>query len=82
MHDDNKLDLGERVYYFRGGVWPALDENKNPHPKAGKEWCFTYAESNWKNPKPFREDGEIVRYYNILDYWKDAVKGATTKEDC
>lgn len=44
LHDDNKLNLGDRSYIFQGGTMTINNE------AGGSEvvlWCFEYGEADW-----------------------------------
>jgi len=49
--------LPKRTYIWKGGTYPAdlTDENGNPDPKAGTEWCFKYGEEEWMDGEKFEE---------------------------
>ena len=55
VRSNHGIRLPYREYIWLGGNYPAdlTDENGNPDPKAGTEWCFKYGEEEWVDGKEF-----------------------------
>lgn len=62
-NSSDKFNLPYRAYIWKGGNYPAdlTDENGNPDPKAGTEWCFKYGEEEWVDGKEFSKIDEAAR---------------------
>lgn len=50
LHNEDKgIALPYRQYIWKGGTYAAdlKDEQGNPDPRAGQDWCFGYGEEEW-----------------------------------
>lgn len=52
LHDDNKLNLGDRPYIFQGGTMTQNNEAGEPE---NVPWCFEYGEANWVSGVSFND---------------------------
>ncbi|GEM_PF-6500489 len=50
LHDDNKLNLGDRSYIFQGGT---MTINNDAGGSENVPWCFEYGEADWKSGSGF-----------------------------
>lgn len=50
LHEDNKLNLGDRSYIFQGGT---MTQNNEAGGSEVVPWCFEYGEADWKSGKLF-----------------------------
>ena len=44
LHDDNKLNIGDRSYIFQGGT---MSINNDAGGSDVVPWCFEYGEADW-----------------------------------